>query len=229
MPIEYTDIIVHEDGTEEHESWLMIRANNISSTPGAVLFDSEIQHQHYIYVSISRCTRKRGLNRDWKHATKLLLEMSMSQAQWGAFVSSFGNGSGVPATLTFLSGQGMVPQAPRESYFDKSHQEVKDAGTKALEEIRRAANDLSGAFVGGATKKVLKEKIFHLNAMIQNGPANMEFAAKSLTEHVENVVTKARADIESMAATAAQAQLDGPVPNPFMIAAGEKETEDETR
>lgn len=229
MPIEYTDIIVHEDGTEEHESWLMIRANNISSAPGAVLFDSEIQHQHYIYVSISRCTRRRQLNRDWKHATKLILEMSMSQAQWGAFVSSFGNGSGVPATLTFLDGQGMVPQAPRESHFDKSHQEVKDAGNKALEEITESYENLRAAFEMKSGRREMAGCIRDLEIRLKNAPLNMEFAAKSLTEHVENVVTKARADIEGMAAVAAQAQLDGPVPNPFMIAAGEKETEDETR
>ena len=82
--------------------------------PGARLFDSEIAHQHYVVVTARRCVRKRDLKRDWTFATEVIFECSMSQAQWGAFVSSFGQGSGVPATLTYLHGVGRVPEAARQ-------------------------------------------------------------------------------------------------------------------
>jgi hypothetical protein len=44
----------------------------------------------------------------------------------------------------------------------------------------------------------------HLKAMIDNAPSNMEYAAVSLSEHAENVVQKARHDIEAMVVNKAQ-------------------------
>lgn len=200
MP-EVTEIRVDDRGHETHESWLLIRANNVSSTPGHRLFDSEIPHGHFIKVVVTRCQRQRQLNRDYLYQKEVLLEMAMSQAQWGAFVSSFGNGSGVPATLEFLGGQGYVPQAPAESRFDQSHEEVREAGAKALEEIQQSYERVMDAFENSG-KRDLREALTNMKYVLRNGPLNMEFAAKSLTEHVEAVVTKARADIEGMVLSA---------------------------
>jgi hypothetical protein len=195
MPYETTEIRLGARGDETHESWLLVRANTVSSNPGRRLFDSEIPHQHFIQVSITRCTRRRDLSRDWLHNDKVLLKMDMSQAQWGAFVSSFGDGPGVPATLSYLNGY--VPQAPAESRFDQSHAEVLASGTRALANVKQSYTDVMAAFESGG-KKALREALLTLGHRIDNAPTNMEFAASSLTEHVEQVVTKARADIEGM-------------------------------
>lgn len=203
---ESTEIIVHEDGTEEHPSWLLVRANRISST-GTRLFDSEIKHQHYIRVTVSRCTRTRDLYQDWLHSTQILIEIDMSEAQWGAFVSSFGNGSGVPATLSTLMGK-QVPGTPVDSRLNQSHEDVHNAATKAVEEVKQAHRAVAEAFNENMGKKVMRDRMNMLNSRIQNLPANMEFAAKSLTEHTENVVTKARADIEAMSYQAAKSSTE---------------------
>lgn len=195
MSRETTEIVIDEYGDESHESWIRVTASKISST-GTRLFDSEITHSRFVRVSVHRCTRKRDLNRDWLHNTKLLCEFDMSEAQWGAFVSSFGDGGGVPATLTWLNGH--VPSAPFESRLDESHREVREAADRSLEEIQAAYNDLVIAFNENHGKKAVRERIASLGARIGHAPSNMEFAAKSLTEHVENVVTKAKADIEGM-------------------------------
>ena len=63
-------------------------------------------------------------------------------------VSSFGQGTGVPATLTRLDGE--VPQAPYESRLAESMAEVKDAGAEALAEVQAAAQALQEAFDAGA-------------------------------------------------------------------------------
>lgn len=193
-----TEIRITEHGDEAHESWLMIRANRVSGM--ARLFDSDVPHQHYVMVTIGRCTRKRDLNHDWLHPTETLLEMAMSLSQWGAFVSSFGT-SGVPATLEFL--QGPVSQAPADSRFAQSHEEVRTAGDKALENVQESYQRVMEAFEAGG-KRALREALGSMGFALQNAPLNMEFAAKSLTEHVENVVTKARADIEGMVLAAVE-------------------------
>lgn len=189
MPLTFSEIVVDEKGDEKHESWLLIRANKVSSS-GTYLFDSEIKHRHFVTVTVTRCRRRRDLKRDWLSSREILLEMSMSQAQWGAFVSSFGDGSGVPATLTFLTGVGHVPQAPFESRLAESHAEVRTTADEAIKEVQEAFEAYEAHKTVG-NRNTLKYAI-------QNLPANMEFAAKSLTEHTENVVTKARADIEGM-------------------------------
>lgn len=204
MPRPQTEqIIVLEDNTdrgkvETHPSWILIRFNTVShGPPGADLFDSEISHQHTIQLTITRCERRRHLNRDWFHATETILEARMSANQFGAIVSSFGKGTGVPATLEYLDGVQM-PSAPVERRLDESHREVKDAGKTALAKVQAAEAALAEAYERKAGRKELTPLFRDLHFAIRNAPANMEFAAESLTEHVEKVVTKARGDIEGM-------------------------------
>lgn len=197
MRPETTPIRIDEDGDETHESWVTIAASKLSG--GTRLFDSEITHQHWVRVRVQRATRKRKLNHDWIHASlQTLIEVDMSEAQWGAFVSSFGSGNGVPATLTRLANEA-VPSAPFESRLNESHREVREAGARALAEVKDAHAALQEAFDRGAGKKEMRSLLAALGNRLGNAPHNMEFAAKSLTEHVENVVTKARFDIEAAA------------------------------
>lgn len=216
---EPTEITITEQGDEFHESWLLVRANRVSCSPGAKLFDSEIRHQHYITVVVSRCTRKRDLNRDWLNTTRLpLIEFDLSEAQWGAFVSSFGNGAGVPATLAFFENKPVPGVATNDSRLDKSHQEVKGATARGMAEVRKAQEAVNEAFARNAGKREMRDLLSTLSRKIDQMPGNMEFAAKALTEHVENVVQKARSDIEGMAANAAKHNaIEGKIPNVFEL------------
>lgn len=181
---------------ETHESWLQIRANTVSSNPGASLFDSEIKHQRYVIVEICYANRRREFHRDWIMDEKPILTVAMSMAQWGAFVSSFGT-SGVPATLQRLGGE-LIEEPPYEPRMAQSTAEVKEATTKAIEDVQQAFAKVEEIFENGGGKKAMREAIFSLKCQIRNAPGNMQFAAKSLDEHVENTITKARADIEGM-------------------------------
>lgn len=212
---EPTPIRVDERGQETHESWLSMRANRIRSTPGSRLFDSEIAHSEFVRVTISRVKRERDLQRDWLYETETLMEIDVSFAQWGAFVSSFGDGSAKPATLSFLGFKeppefGMVPEPVNEvSRLGLSAAETKQAAHKAFADIEAAHAAVQEAFERGAGKREMRELLRNLEIRMENAPKNVEFAAKSLTEHTENVVTKARADIEAMVKRAQFAQTNG--------------------
>jgi hypothetical protein len=198
MPMpEPTEIRVDEKGSETHESWLLIRANKVNST-GTFLFDSELPHTQFVTVTISRCCRERTLKNDRLFSTTVLVEFDLSLAQWGAFVSSFGDGAGVPATLTFLAGDGRVAPAVHESRLAVSHAEVRKAADEALAEIQEAFGKVEALFDGKAGRRELGQAMRDLHFKLANAPANMVFAAKSLTTHSENVVAKARADVEGM-------------------------------
>lgn len=182
---------VDERGEERHPAWVLIGASRVSSTPGAVLFDSDILHQHYVVVRISRAARERNLSQDWKRSRQRILEISMSDAQWASFVSSMNVGEGVPATLTWDSTlkEPDVPGMPFEPRLAVSMAEVHQAAQIAQREVEEAFEVYRA--------KPTKDNLRMLEARISNMTPNIDFAAKSLGEHAENVVQRARADIES--------------------------------
>lgn len=191
-------IVLDERGDESHPSFVVMRANRIQST-GTALNDSDILHREYVQVTIARATRRRDLNHDrWHGDITPLVEVSMSLAQWGAVVSSFGDGNGVPVTLTRLHDVGRVPQAPHEPRIVHSLREVREAGSRATEKVSEAVAKLRAAFDRKAGRREMEEALNGVEAHLKNVPGNMAFAAKSLTEHAENVTAKMRADVEGM-------------------------------
>lgn len=189
--------------TDTHESFALIGVNRVTANPAVSLFDSEIRHREFIRLRIKHASRKRSLNHDWISAERHILELDMSLAQWGAFVSSFGQGDGVPCTLAYMDGQRVdsPPYVPRLAH---STAEVKNAADEALKEIIAAFDGVKAARIQGG-KRVMDDAINTLENRLENAPKNMEFAAKSLTDHVENVITKAKGDIEGMVTNHARA------------------------
>ncbi len=184
-----TETTINEHGSEEHPSWILVGAYRVSiSPPGVALFDSDIKHQHAITVRLSQGERKRDINRDWIHGGRQILEFTMSEAQWASFVSSMNSGSGVPATLDWHNGED-IPGAPYDPRLAHSIDEVKDAA-------RRAQAEVAEAFAAYAEKKTV-DNLRTLKARIDNLPANIAYAAETLTEHAENVVQRAKADVEA--------------------------------
>jgi hypothetical protein len=187
---EIVEPTLDEFGADTHPAWIVVGAYRTSvSPPGAVLFDSDIRHQHVITVKVSRAARRRDLNRDWINPTREILEFTFSEAQWASFVSSMNSSGGVPATLGWHDGE--IPGMAYDPRLAHTMDEVRDAAKKAQAEIKEAFD----AYKEHKTADNLRT----LQARIDNLPANLRFAAESLTEHSENVVQRAKADIEAFA------------------------------
>lgn len=181
-----------EYGNERHPAWVLLGASRVQhSPPGAVLFDSDIRHQHYVVVKLKRASRKRDLNSDWVHGRETIAEVAMSEAQWASFVSSMNTGDGVPATLRYdpTRDDPEVPGMPYAPRLKVSMDEVHGAADRAW----AAVNEAFQAYKEKPTKANLRD----LEIRLQNTTPNIDFAAKSLSEHAENVVQRARADIEA--------------------------------
>lgn len=218
MRLRPTPPTTDEHGDETHPSWGLARLSKISqSPPGQHLFESDIPHQHYVQLTITHASRKRRLGRDWLHPGKQVTEVIMSEYQWGALASSFGNGTGVPVTLQFINGEDVEP-ATRDSRFALSHREVREAGNRALAEVQDAAKALKAAYDNKAGRKELTPLVETLMNRLGNAPANMAHAAESLTEHGEAVTNKIKADIEAAVLGVAQ-QIglpEGDLPDDFL-------------
>jgi hypothetical protein len=184
---------------EVHPSWGLIGANRVSQGgAGAVLFDSDVRHNHYVILRIGRASRRRDLHRDWvgeSGGRGELVEVAMSEAQWASMISSM-NTSGVPCTIRRTEKDGQMPELDFDSRLDLTHKEVREKAEDAVEEVKRARD----AYAERKTAANLRA----LHFAIENLPANFEFAAKSLTEHAEAVVQKSRADVEAFVMHKAQ-------------------------
>lgn len=196
MGREIAKVSENERGDEVHPAFGMIQANRVSQGPtGAVLFDSDVQHHHYVTLKIMGATRKRDLHRDWIHESGQYIEVAMSEAQWAGLISSM-NTTGTPCTLRWLRGEGQVPGLSMGSRLDKSHEEVRTAADDAMAKVKEARD----TYEAHKTAKNLRD----LHYAIENLPSTLEFAAKSLSEHAETVVQKTRADMEAMVYAAAE-------------------------
>jgi hypothetical protein len=190
---------VDKYGSDTHPAFGQISASRLSnSPPGQVLFDSDIRHSHTVRITVQRATRKRDLNHDWIHGSgRELIEVELSEAQWASFVSSM-NTTGVPCTIRATESDWNVPGLPYDPRLAHSMAEVRDAADKTFGKIKAALADYEAAFEAKAGVKVLREKLRTLHSAVEHTGSNLDFAAKSLNEHAENVVQRARADIEAM-------------------------------
>ena len=212
----------NERGYEEHPAWGVISAHRVSSTPGAVLFDSEITHSEYIQVTIGRMARRRDLNQDWRRPLgEDLIQVDMSMAQWASFVSSM-NTTGVSCTIRRTEEEINVPGLEFAPRLAVSAKEAREAAHKALARIEEAFEALD-SLDPKAGVRARREAMQNLRAAIANAPSNVQFAADSLTRHTESVVAKARADIEAVVeAHARQIGIDpAEVRNPMALEQGD--------
>lgn len=189
----------HGDDWETHPAFGHIHANRVSSNPSVSLFDSEILHSHYVVLSIQTAERKRDLSRDWIHPSlDPLIEVAMSEAQWASLVSSM-NAGGTPCTIQSRETQRLVPDLPYEPRMAQSIAEVREAYDKSLGKAK-AAMAAYDALDPKAPAKERRAALAELRQAINYAEGNGVFAAESLSEHVEGVVTRAKADIEAMVA-----------------------------
>lgn len=189
---------IDEHGDEVHPAFAMAQVHRISSTPGAVLFDSDIKHGEIIRLTVTRATRARSLHRDWIHSgTKTVVEVDMSMAQWAGLVSSMGT-SGVPVTIRATEGDWSVPGLPYDPRLAHSVAEVKEGAHKTFDAIKEALAEYEAVIAAKGGAKERRAALSKLHHTVQNTAGNLAFAAESLSEHTENVVQKARADLEAM-------------------------------
>lgn len=184
------------NGDQEHPAFAVAAVNRSQGTPRA-LFQSDLMHSNTVTLSIQTAVRKRDLNRDWVHPQETLIEIEMSQTQWGALVSSVGRGSGVPVTLRSRESEPMVPGLPYEPRTAENTREVRETVTKLLSRVQTAMEELDAAEENKAGVKERRELRRNLRSAIVNAGGNAQFAVDSLSNAAESLVQQARADIET--------------------------------
>lgn len=178
---------------EEHPAYAMIGASRVSSSPGTPLFGSDFLHQHFVTIRIKGAILRRGNERDWIHGTKEYIEVALSEAQWASFVAAMNVGDGVPCTLTFKEGEGLVPGIEYETNRrEQFNVELGERLTHALKLLDDAAAKVEASKAGVREKKEAGEAIRQAR---QELTSNLPFLAQQFDEHAEVTIEKAKIEV----------------------------------
>lgn len=167
--------------------------------PGAKLNDSDILHHETITLAIHEARRTRGNKHDHHFADKLVVEVEMSMAQWAGLVSSM-NTVGVPVTMKYVRDGKLqaVPGILEEPRLANTMAEAKVAASEAFDKIKDYAQVVDDLVASKASVREIREALTSLKFAIQNATPNVNYATQTLSRHAEEVVQKARADVEAM-------------------------------
>lgn len=184
----------HERLVTTHPAYAMISAGRVSG--GQTLYGSDLQHQHYMTISVTRAETHRHLSNDWHHAEiREIIEVAMSEAQWQAFVSS-PNTTGVPCTLVAFNGK-QIPALPRPKSRGKQFMdEARASVNHALGEVQKLVSEIEGMNLSGVKKRALIGQINTVNAALES---SLPFVMDQFVEHMEDQVQRAKAEINSHA------------------------------
>jgi len=193
----------------DHPAYGTIRCSRVSGQ--SRLFGSELVHQHFVQVTISRARKYRSLNEDRIHGNgRLVIEINMSEHQWASFVASMNLGSGVPCTIDSGPPDGTpIEQKPgliEPNKHDLAKQELADYCKDIDKEVHQRLRELQelAAAPGSISKPALRELVRSLGISLSNFSGNLNFHVEQHTEMMEKNVEAAKSDVEGyIAATAA--------------------------
>lgn len=167
---------------------------------GVVLFGSPIKAGTSISIRISFASEFESLHHVRHFEEDRIVEVLMSEAQWAAFVSSLNVGSGVPCTILAHKTGDLDPFVPSIDHTPFEERMAADIARSAAERIKQyqEAVDALDAWVKGGMKggKAEGDRIRKMFLHpVDYARQNAEFMANSMTEHVENAVTAAKAEV----------------------------------
>ena len=161
------------------------------------LFGSTLKHNQAIVLTICRASRSWDLHRFWNTSEEQLVEIAMSQAQWGAFLSSMNVGGGTPVTLIHDE-NGKVEDCIYSPEVRGFKQEIGGAVKKIADALVRLQN-LSDTLAEGKTitKAAFKELQAVIYKVTMDSKSNLPFLQESYEEAMAKTVDAAKREIES--------------------------------
>lgn len=187
-----------ETVVRKHPAFGMIGANR--TTGGAsTLFGSPLKHNNTIRITIMQAEERLDLHREWHYANKIVAEVELSEAQWATFVSAMNVGHGVPCTIMYMrSGKELEvpPQILDESFVEKRERDIKLAVARDMDKLQEAYRQLQAlAKAKTITKSALEPILSLMLQAVGHAPSNYAFATSMVSEHVEQAVVAAKAEV----------------------------------
>lgn len=187
------------DEKEKHPSYATLQFSRVTSSGVKPLFGSSIKHRDTIVMRVRTASLCRHLNEDYIFGDKEIVEVEMSQSQFAEAITSMNQGSGIPVTLTYLQGEGVIEDC---QYFDKRMQfenEFSDKNKKQNELASNLIKETQKLFEEKKTfNKADKENVMSmLYKLNQEIGSNTEFMYKQFNEQMDKATLEAKGEIEA--------------------------------
>lgn len=185
------------DLPKDHPSYGKIKISRVYSR-GHSLVGSDILHDSFLELTISRSSLDRKLHSDWFHNGEELISIELSSTQWAELLNSF-NTEGVPCTLNYIKGEPQIPEPPfidkTEKFSKEFSQEFSDNLIESLDLIESITRGLDKDTK--LSKKEMRELLNTLYCKVHNIKSNVKFAADQFNKNLESRITCAKEQLES--------------------------------
>lgn len=184
---------------ESHPSFGLLGFNRVQCGEAMPLFGSDLKHSNVIEMRLFHAARKRGLNRDWNHASERIVSVYMSQNQFAEMITSLNVGDGIPVTINYTERDGRIEEPDFRSVTELHEREFAQKAKELTEKtdvfMQEAEEILSGT---GTVKKADRERLLRsLKMMRQDIQSNMPFMETQFHKAMDKVVVDAKGAIEA--------------------------------
>lgn len=185
--------------SEKSEDYMgMISWSRISCESARPHFGTEVKTSHPIRLEISTAKENRELSRNWYFKDKRIIEVEMSPIQWAEFLTS-GNTTGVPCTLKWLVGKGLIAEPKETAIKEDYNKEVEESFNKFGESFDKVAKTLKEQIDTNKPmgKKALEELLREVGNLKSLVIGNIDFVKDSFKEDMNAIVGKAKAEFNA--------------------------------
>ena len=185
---------------EKHDSWGMVGICH-QHHGGRQLFGSDVTNYNTICLRIKTAQCSRELGRDWIMGDKTLIEITLSANQFADLLTNANIGDGVPCTIEYVTGKGMIKYQPQKPKIEIINEERDNLAEKAVTDIQNSIDMVKGLIEQKKISKTAGEEILFnmqgaLSSLVGGGK---EFYKKQAKQEVENMVVEAKRQVQSYA------------------------------
>lgn len=197
-------VLVSEDNVlgkqYQHPSYGVVQLSRVSGLK--TLFGSNLRHQHFVALRIGGASRYVGDSGEERiHGSSMrgeLVEVCMSEAQFGQLLSSMNMGTGVPCTLTYVNKQ-QIADCPVDHVKERFQETIKEDARKLSAQLSKIKSEIAARFADPrALTKVEKQDLLKkLDLALMEMTENIPFVQEMMQEKLEEQVIAAKTEIDS--------------------------------
>ena len=181
-----------------HDSWGMVGIYHQHHN-GRELFGSDVTNYNTICLKIKTAQCSRDLGRDWIMGDKTLIEITLSANQFADLLTNANIGDGVPCTIEYVAGKGMIeykPQKPKLEIIEEERNELAERTVNDLESSITMVKELiTNKKLSKAVGEELLSKMKDAYSSLVGG--GKEFFKKQAKQEVNDMVTEAKRQVQS--------------------------------
>lgn len=181
-----------------HDSWGMVGIYH-QHHGGRELFGSDVINHNTICLKIKTAQCSRELGKDWVMGDKTLIEICLSANQFADLLTNANMGDGVPCTIEYAAGKGMIeykPQKPKLEIIEEERDKLAEKTVSDLESgIVMIKELIANKKLSKSAGEELLSKVGGAYSSLVGG--SKEFFKKQAKQEVNDMVTEAKRQVQS--------------------------------